>query len=193
MGVSTRPTCRTNQVFWLKKTPRCVPSWCAGTSLSMVECSPAMASFRGCPPLTRAAAARAGTPGLGTAAIATVDDLATTPVAARPPRSSKTARHQVPRSYWEERQRCSIGFLPLHSSGRGWSRRKPSAWSSSVSRSPWKQGLKIITRGWNASQRPPPFFSLLKLGRHSPFPRASCQLHEWHEERPSTDDNDTSL
>jgi hypothetical protein len=89
MGASTRPILHTNRIYWRRRTLPCVPSWCAGTFLSMVACWHATASSRGFLQMTRTAAARVATLRRVTAATATAVDLAITLAAARPPRLSR--------------------------------------------------------------------------------------------------------
>lgn len=88
MDANTRRISLTNLTFWRKKTPPCVLSWYAATSLSTEACSPVMVSSKVFQLRKHHAAARAATRRLETAT-AIADDQDTTLVVAQLPRSTR--------------------------------------------------------------------------------------------------------
>jgi hypothetical protein len=108
---STRRISPMSQTSSPKKMRPCVPSWCAGTSLSTVACLPVTESSKASLLRTRTGVERVATLLPGTVTV-TADDLETTPAAVRPLHLSNAFRANMPIC-------IKVNHLDLESSGNG--------------------------------------------------------------------------
>ena len=112
MAGSIRPIFPTNRMCWPRRMLPCVPSWCAGTFLSMVACWPVTGSSRDFRPLRPSVATRAATRHLGTAPTATAVVLAIIAAAAPllPSIEGTVAEILLDSASWMETKTARSGF-----------------------------------------------------------------------------------